>query len=156
MLGLFGRKNGAGFQGTAVKSTYHHQTESKKRNLQRENLRCDVLLEPLRPTMFKGRWTGGLVSNGMAFQSELVLCYFVLFQFWDFPDFSRIFPFFFGDFSDLVLFLFLGFLTAPTRNSPERVRDTIRTFPEKSRKPAHLETPWFSFSQHVNRHSVKV
>ena len=30
------------------------------------------------------------------------------------------------------LFLFLGLLRAPTRNSPERVRDTIWTFPEKT------------------------
>ena len=37
-------------------------------------------------------------------------------------------------FSRFVLFLFLGLLRAPTRNSPERVRDTIWTFPEKSGK----------------------
>ena len=44
---------------------------------------------------------------------------------------------FFRDFTDLfsgisrfVLFLFLGLLTAPTRNSPERVCNTIWTFPE--------------------------
>ena len=36
-----------------------------------------------------------------------------------------------GGFSRFVLFLFLGLLRAPTRNSPERVRDTIWTFPEK-------------------------
>ena len=45
--------------------------------------------------------------------------------FWDFPDLLGdglgIFP----------IFLFLGLLRAPTRNSPERVRDTIWTFPEK-------------------------
>ena len=34
-------------------------------------------------------------------------------------------------FSRFVPFLFLGLLRAPTRNSPERVRDTIWTFPEK-------------------------
>ena len=34
-------------------------------------------------------------------------------------------------FSRFVLFLFLGLLRAPTRNSPERVRDTIWTFPKK-------------------------
>ena len=45
------------------------------------------------------------------------------------------------------VFLFLGLLRAPTRNSPERVRDTIWTFPEKSGKPPGLETPRFSFSQ---------
>ena len=37
-------------------------------------------------------------------------------------------------FSRLVLFLFLGLLRAPTRNSPERVRDTFWTFPQKSGK----------------------
>ena len=71
--------------------------------------------------------------------------FFVLFcPFWDFPDFSGIFPICSGmvqGFSRFVLFLFLGLLRAPTRNSPERVRDTIRTFPEKSGKPPGLETP---------------
>ena len=47
----------------------------------------------------------------------------------------------------MVLFLFLGLLSAPTRNSPERVRDTIWTIPEKSGKHPGLETPRFSFSQ---------
>ena len=65
---------------------------------------------------------------------------------------SPIFPICSGTlrgFSRFVLFLFLGLLTAPTRNSPERVRDTIRTFPEKSGKPPGLETPRLSFSQRV-------
>ena len=62
-----------------------------------------------------------------------------------------------GDFPDVLWdgpgifpigpFLFLGLLRAPTRNSPERVRDTIWTFPEKSGKPPGLETPRFSFFQ---------
>ena len=39
------------------------------------------------------------------------------------------------DFPDLS---FSSLLTAPTRNSPERVHDTTRTFPEKSWKPAGL------------------
>ena len=43
--------------------------------------------------------------------------------------------------SRFVLFLFLGILRAPTRNSPERVRDTIWTFPEKSGKHPGLEPP---------------
>ena len=76
---------------------------------------------------------------------------FVLFcPFWDFPDFSGIFPICSGmvrGFSRFVLFLFLGLLRAPTRNSPERVCDTIWTFPEKSGKHPGLETPRFSFSQ---------
>ena len=77
--------------------------------------------------------------------------FFVLFcPFWDFPDFSGIFPICSGmvrGFSRFALFLFLGLLRAPTRNSPERVRDTIWTFPEKSGKHPGLETPRFSFSQ---------
>ena len=69
--------------------------------------------------------------------------FFVLFfgPSWDFPDFSGIFPICPGivrGFSRFVLFFFLGLLTAPTRNSPERVRDTIRTFPQKSGKPPGL------------------
>ena len=53
-------------------------------------------------------------------------------------------PRFFPEFSRLVLFLLLGLLilfTAPTRNSPKRVCDTIWTFPEKSGKPPGLELP---------------
>ena len=77
--------------------------------------------------------------------------FFVLFcPFWDFPVFSGIFPICSGmvrGFSRFVPFLFLSVLRAPTRNSPERVRNTIRTFPEKSGKPPGLETPRFSFSQ---------
>ena len=38
-------------------------------------------------------------------------------------------------FSRFVPFLFLGLLRAPTRNSPERVRDTIWTFPKKVGNP---------------------
>ena len=70
--------------------------------------------------------------------------------FLSFPDFSGIFPICSGmvlGFSRFVPFLFLGLLRAPTRNSPERVRDTIWTFPEKSGKPPSLEPPRFSFSQ---------
>ena len=63
------------------------------------------------------------------------------------PGFSRFARGWSGDFPDSSLFLFLGLLTAPTRNSPERVRDTIWTFPEKSGKPPGLETPRSSFSQ---------
>ena len=79
--------------------------------------------------------------------------FFVLFcPFSDFPDFSGIFPICAGmvrGFSRFVLFLFLSLLRAPTRNSPERVRDTIWTFPEKSGKHPGLETPRFSFSQYT-------
>ena len=71
--------------------------------------------------------------------------------FWDFPEFSGIFPICPGivrEFSRFVPFPFLGLLTAPTRNSPEKARDTIRTFPEKSGKPPRFgNPPLSSFSQ---------
>ena len=102
---------------------------------------------------YQGPPNGG-VSNGGVSRSGLVLpflSFFVLFcPFWDFPDFSGIFPICSGmvrGFSRFVPFLFLGPLRAPTRNSPERVRDTIWTFPKKSGKHPGLETPRFSFSQ---------
>ena len=80
--------------------------------------------------------------------SFLFLSFFVLFgTFPIFPGFSRFARGWSGDFPDSSLFLFLGLLTAPTRNSPERVRDTIWTFPEKSGKPPGLQTARFSFSQ---------
>ena len=85
------------------------------------------------------------------------------FPIWTCPSFFVLFLSFLGlsrfirDFPDLrgdgpgifpiCPFLFLGLLRAPTRNSPERVRDTIWTFPEKSGKHPGLETPRFSFSQ---------
>ena len=58
-------------------------------------------------------------------------------------------------FSRFVPFLFLGLLRAPTRNSPERVRDTIWTIPEKSGKHPGLETPRFSFSQSRGCHCAR-
>ena len=101
-------------------------------------------------TRLEGPPNGG-VSNGGGFPIWTCPSFFVLFcPFWDFPDFSGIFPICSGTlrgFSRFVLFLFLGLLRAPTRNSPERVRDTIWTFPEKSGKHPGLETPRFSFSQ---------
>ena len=66
--------------------------------------------------------------------------------FWDFPDLL-------GDclgFSRFVLFLFLGLLRAPARNSPESVRDTIWTFPKKVGNPG-FGNPRFSFSQKFRR-----
>ena len=75
---------------------------------------------------------------------------FLFCPFLSFSDFSGIFPICSGTlrgFSRFVLFLFLGLLRAPTRNTPERVRDTICTFPEKSGKHPGLEPPRFSFSQ---------
>ena len=77
--------------------------------------------------------------------------------FWDFPDFSGIFPICSGmvrGFSRFVLFLFLGLLRAPTRNSPERVRDTIRTFPEKVGNTRVWKPPRFSYSQDAIRMAI--
>ena len=62
----------------------------------------------------------------------------------DFPDLLGEGP---GIFPIRPFSLFLGLLRAPTRNSPERVCDTIWTFPKKSGKHPGLETPRFSFSQ---------
>ena len=88
---------------------------------------------------------GGFKREG--FPIWICPSFFVLFRpFWDFPDFSGIFPICSGTFrgfSRFVLFLFLGLLTAPTRNSPDKVRDTIWTFPEKSGKPPGLASPKF-------------
>ena len=82
--------------------------------------------------------------------------FFVLFC--PFGTFPGIFPICSGmvrGFSRFVLFLCLGLLRAPTRNSPERVRDTIRTCPEKSGKHPGLETPRFSFSQLKGRQTLR-
>ena len=94
----------------------------------------------------QGPPNGGVKTGGLPdLDSSFLFC-----PFWAFPVFSGIFPICSGmvrGFSRFVPFLFLGLLRAPTRNSPERVRDTIWTFPEKSGKHPGLETPWFSFSQ---------
>ena len=95
----------------------------------------------------QGPLNGG-VSNGGVSRSGLVLPFLSFFaDFWVFPVFFPICSGMVRGFSRFVLFLFLGLLRAPTRNSPERVRDTIWTFPEKSGKHLGLETPRFSFSQ---------
>ena len=94
---------------------------------------------------------GGFKRGGFPIWTCPSFLNFVLFcPFWDFPDFSGIFPIcsaMVRGFSRFVLFLFLGLLRAPTRNSPESVRDAIWTFPEKSGKHPGLETPRLSFSQ---------
>ena len=76
----------------------------------------------------QGPLNGG-VSNGGVSRSGLVLSFLGLSRFfWDFPDLlgdgPGIFP--------ICPFPLFSLLRAPTRNSPERVRDTIWTFPEKS------------------------
>ena len=74
---------------------------------------------------------------------DLSLLSFVgTFLFWgDFPDLLG--------FSRFLLFLFLGLLNAP-RNIPDRVHNTIRTFPEKSGNPLALQTPWCPFFQLIS------
>ena len=138
---LFPRQQGKEGQGSAPKSCDF----------------CDLRLPPRIPDIaadfVKSRaakrgvfQTGGFPDLDLSF----LFCPFC--PFWDFPDFSGIFPICSGmvrGFFRSVLSLFLGLLRAPTRNSPERVRDTIWTFPEKSGKHPGLETPRFSFSQHI-------
>ena len=106
---------------------------------------CRTKLPPIKyfDTKNQGPPNGRFQTGGFP---DLDLSFlFVLFRpFWDFPDFSGIFPICSGmvrGLSRFVPFLFLGLLRAPTRNSPERVRDTIWTFPEKSGKPPGLEPP---------------
>ena len=86
--------------------------------------------------------TGGFPDLGSSF----LFCPFLSFL-GLFPRFSGIFPICSGmvrGFSRFVLFLFLGLLRAPTRNSPERVRDTIWTFPEKSGNTRVWKHPGFN------------
>ena len=130
-------------------------------NLLQWKLKCDT---PLCDTISKGSCAirGGVSRTGpLSLRAAKRGCFkrggfpiwtcpsfFVLFC--PFGTFPGIFPICAGTvrgFSRLVLFLFLSLLRAPTRNSPERVRDTIWTIPEKSGKHPGLETPRFSFSQ---------
>ena len=89
-----------------------------------------------KSTLFYPPTRGGLF---LIWTRPSFFCPFLTFPI--FPGFPRFVRGLFGGFSRCVLFLFLGLLTAPTRNSPERVRGTIWTFPEKSEKPLGLETP---------------
>ena len=80
--------------------------------------------------------------------SVLFILFFFLFVvlgafpiFWDLPDFGGIFQ--------IGLFLFLARLGPPTRNIPERVRDIIRTFPEKKGNPPVWKPPRLTFFQVV-------
>ena len=99
----------------------------------------------VRPShTIQGPPNGG-VSNGGVSRSGLVLpflSFFVLFgTFPIFLGFSRFARGWSGDFPDSPLFLCISLLRAPTRNSPERVRDTIWTFPEKGGKPPRFGNP---------------
>ena len=88
----------------------------------------------------------GGVSNGGVSRSGLVLpflSFFVLFgTFPIFLGFSRLIcSGMVRGFSRFVFFLLLSLLRAPTRNSPERVRDTIWTFPEKKWESPRFGNP---------------
>ena len=94
------------------------------------------------PSNCQGPLNGGVSNGGFPDLDLFVLpflSFFVLFG--TFPICSGTL----GGFSRLVLFLFLGLLRAPTRNSPERVRDTIWTFPQKSGKHPGFATPLASY-----------
>ena len=110
---------------------------------------CDPVRDRSCNPVVKGRQTGGCQTGGFPdLDLSFLFCPFLSFLglsrfFWDFPDLLGDGP----GISRFVPFLFLGLLRAPTRNSPERVRDTIWTFPEKSGKHPGLETPRFSSSQ---------
>ena len=133
--------------GTQSEADTRHMTEEDmigpKRMLQTHVLSCQGPLN-----------RGGFKREGFPIWTcPSFFVFLVLFgTFPIFLGFSRFVSGIVRGFSRLVLFLFLGLLTAPTRNSPERVRDTIRTFPEKGGKPPGLETPGLepprsSFSQ---------
>ena len=59
-------------------------------------------------------------------------------------------------FPDLSFSSFVGLLKAPTRKRPERVCDTIRTFPEKSEKPRVGSPPRFSFSKDLESLQIQL
>ena len=93
------------------------------------------------------RGGGGVFKRGGDPDLDLsfLFCPFGTFPFfWDFPDCSAMVR----GFSRFVLFLFLSLLRAPTRNSPERVRDNLDLSP-KNWEFSGSETPRFSFSQQV-------
>ena len=95
------------------------------------------------PNLSRAAKRGGFKRGGFPICTRP--SFFVLFcPCWDFPDFSGIFLICSGmvrGFSRFVLFLFLGLLRAPTRNSPERVRGTIWTFPKRVGNPRVWNPP---------------
>ena len=82
---------------------------------------------------------GGFKREGFPMDLSFLFCPFAIFQ-----GFSRLSR----DSLGIIL-------AAPTRNSPERVRDAIWTFPEKSGKPAGLENPRFTFSKTAHNLEAK-
>ena len=96
--------------------------------------RCAIKSTNSRATKRGGFKRGGFPDLDLSFL-------FCPFPIWGFSRFVLL----------LSLSLSLGLSRAPTRNSPERVRDAIWTFPEKSGKPAGMETPRFSFVQPMFR-----
>ena len=97
------------------------------------------LLERARENLRPAKKRGGFKQGGGGFPIWTCPSFFC--PFLSFLVLLGIFPICPGivrGFSRFVLFLFLGLLAAPTSNSPERVRDTVWTFPEKSGKPLGL------------------
>ena len=99
---------------------------------------CETIATSISRPVNGGFQTGGVSRSGLVlpFLSFSVLLGLSRF-FWDFPDLLGMVR----GFSRFAPFLFLGLLRAPTRNSPERVRDTIWTFPEKSGKTPRFGDP---------------
>ena len=116
---------------TPLKPHLLHPYTWKPNSLQSTHKRMALLLASLKTmAMIKARSRGGVQAGD----------FFVLFC----PFLSFFFPICPGTlrgFSRLVRSLFLSLLTAPMRKSPERVRDTIWTFTDKSGKAPGLETP---------------
>ena len=83
---------------------------------------------------------GGFKRGGFPIWTCLFFLSFCV-LFGTFPGFFPICSRMVQEFSRFVHFLFLGLLRAPTTNSPERVRDTIWTFPKKVGNPPVWKPP---------------
>ena len=118
-----------------------------KRTLQEHPFGQPFLRTTPSPLLWSTAAKPGFQTGGGS-RSGLVLPFLSFLGLSRFSGFSRFARGISGGFPDSSLFLILGLLRAPTRNSPERVRNTIWTFPEKSGNPPGLETPRFSFSQY--------
>ena len=133
-------------------------TKAPTRAPMRVNLPCFAALQGLptkHPTKVSTEVPGlsGPISRDIAILSLLSraakqpsLSFFVLLGL---PRFSGIFPTCPGmvrGFSRFVPFLFLGLLSAPTRNSPERVRSATQSgpFPKKmGNPPVNTRPKWY-------------
>ena len=91
-----------------------------------------------------GRGGGGVRTGGVFSRFGLVRPFLSFLEF--FPIFFGIFALFFFGFFPICPFPLSRPSKAPTRNIPERVRDTISSFLQKSGKPCGLQTPRLNFS----------